>query len=373
MALTAQKICATIRALILGQLLSLCLCGTGVSSQLLTNRNVNAPAAQSFVSYFLLCFVYCVYLAGKSDEKGLVHVLRKRGWRYLILAIVDVEANYMIVKAYQYTNLTSVQILDCATIPTVLLLSWLFLSVRYLPVHIIGVAICLVGISCVIWADAFGDKGALGGSNKVIGDVLCLAGAILYAICNVAEEFLVKHHSRTEYLGMLGVFGSIVAGIQTAVFERDALSQIVWDGSTIFYFCLFAISMFIFYSLVTVVLQKTSALMFNLSTLTADFYSLLFGMFLFKDKFSPLYLLSFVICVIGSIVYSLEETQMRESDEPRRLCSCLFGGFCCGDRCFGDGSSTEGSIDVNSLSISWYRRCERAPLKTKVQLDYFSV
>lgn len=165
--------------------------------------------------------------------------------------------------------------------------------------HIVvpGVTICLIGIACVIWADALGDKGAMdGGSNKVLGDVLCLAAAMMYAVCNVAEEFLVKQHSRTEYLGMLGLFGCIVSGVQTwvfsikhktiffsAVFEQEALSKIVWDGSTVFYFGLFAFSMFIFYSLVTVVLQKTSALMFNLSTLTADFYSLLFGIFMFKD------------------------------------------------------------------------------------------
>ncbi|PIC55410.1 hypothetical protein B9Z55_000698 [Caenorhabditis nigoni] len=337
----------TFRALILGQILSLCLCGTGVSSQLLVNENVNAPAAQAFSNYFLLCFVYCISLACKTDDNSLVVVLRKRGWRYLILAIIDVEANYMIVKAYQYTNLTSVQLLDCATIPTVLFLSWLFLSVRYLASHILGVTICLVGIACVIWADALGDKGAEGGSNKVLGDVLCLAAAVMYAICNVAEEFLVKQHSRTEYLGMLGLFGCIVSGVQTAVFEQEALSKIVWDGTTVSYFALFAFSMFIFYSLVTVVLQKTSALMFNLSTLTADFYSLLFGIFMFKDTFHYLYFVSFIICIIGSVIYSMRETQMRDADEPRRVCPCLFVCCCCCGCCFEEGDSTEGSIDVS--------------------------
>uniref|UniRef100_A0A1I7T7S0 Solute carrier family 35 member F1 n=1 Tax=Caenorhabditis tropicalis TaxID=1561998 RepID=A0A1I7T7S0_9PELO len=339
----------TFKALILGQILSFCLCGTGVSSQLLANRNVNAPGAQAFSNYFLLCFVYCISLACKQDEKGLVYVLQKRGWRYLILAFIDVQANYMIVMAYQYTNLTSVQLLDCATIPAVLLLSWLFLSVRYLASHILGVSICLIGIACVIWADALGAKGALdGGSDRVFGDILCLSAAILYAVCNVAEEFLVKQHSRTEYLGMLGLFGCIVSGVQTAVFEQEALSKIVWDGDTIGCFALFAFSMFIFYSLVTVVLQKTSALMFNLSTLTADFYSLLFGIFLFKDTFHYLYFVSFIICIIGSVIYSMKETQMRDADEPRRVCPCLFiCSCCCCGCCFEEGNSTEGSIDVS--------------------------
>jgi len=33
---------------------------------------------------------------------------------YLLLAAVDVEANYLIVRAYQYTNITSVTLLDSA-------------------------------------------------------------------------------------------------------------------------------------------------------------------------------------------------------------------------------------------------------------------
>ncbi|CAD6184658.1 unnamed protein product [Caenorhabditis auriculariae] len=342
------NISRTFRSLVLGQILSLCLCGTGVSSQILKDRGVNAPAAQAFTNYFLLCFVYCIALACKSGEEGLSSVLRKRGWRYFLLAFIDVEANYMIVYAYQFTNLTSIQLLDCATIPTVLLLSWLFLSVRYLLSHILGVTICLIGIACVIWADALGDQSGFGGgSNKVLGDVLCLGAAMLYAVCNVAEEFLVKQHSRIEYLGMVGLFGCIVSGIQLAVLEQDNLAKINWDGATIGYFLLFGVSMFIFYSFVTVVLQQSSALMFNLATLTADFYSLLFGIYLFDQKFHYLYFFSFVICIVGSVIYSVRETQQRDPDEPRRVCPCLFKCCCCCPCFFDDVESTEGSLEVS--------------------------
>jgi solute carrier family 35 protein F1/2 len=52
------------------------------------------------------------------------------------------------------------------------------------------------------------------GSNPVLGDLLCLAGSLLYAISNVAQEFLVKNHGVTEYLGFIGVTGSIASAIQ---------------------------------------------------------------------------------------------------------------------------------------------------------------
>lgn len=55
------------------------------------------------------------------------------------------------------------QLLDCFTISVVLVLSWLFLRTRYLLIHIIGVAICLAGIGCLIAADGALGKGINGG------------------------------------------------------------------------------------------------------------------------------------------------------------------------------------------------------------------
>lgn len=51
-------------------------------------------------------------------------------WRYALLSIADVEANYFVVLAYQYTSITSVMLIDCFTIPCVMLLSRCFLHVK---------------------------------------------------------------------------------------------------------------------------------------------------------------------------------------------------------------------------------------------------
>ncbi len=70
-------------------------------------------AAQSFLNYVLLCLVFTTWLAcRRSDDGSIVTVLKRRGWKYLVLAFVDVEANYLIVKAYHYTTVTSVQVRD---------------------------------------------------------------------------------------------------------------------------------------------------------------------------------------------------------------------------------------------------------------------
>ena len=51
-------------------------------------------------------------------------------------------------------------------------------------------------------------------SNKVLGDLLCLLGALLYGLSNVGQEYIVRSFSRVEFLGMLGLFGSVINGVQ---------------------------------------------------------------------------------------------------------------------------------------------------------------
>lgn len=52
------------------------------------------------------------------------------------------------------------------------------------------------------------------GSDVLIGDILVLLGASLYAVSNVCEEYIVKKLSRQEFLGMVGLFGTLISGIQ---------------------------------------------------------------------------------------------------------------------------------------------------------------
>ena len=68
--------------------------------------------AQSFLNYVLLCVVFTVMLACRQDSEGrhLGIMLRQDGWKYAILGLIDVEANYLVVKAYTYTTITSIQV-----------------------------------------------------------------------------------------------------------------------------------------------------------------------------------------------------------------------------------------------------------------------
>ncbi|XP_021569353.1 solute carrier family 35 member F1 [Carlito syrichta] len=133
----------------LGQVLSLLICGIGLTSKYLTEDfHANTPVFQSFLNYILLFLVYTTTLAVRQGEENLLAILRRRWWKYMILGLIDLEANYLVVKAYQYTTLTSIQLLDCFVIPVVILLSWFFLLIRYKAVHFLGIVVCrVVGVS----------------------------------------------------------------------------------------------------------------------------------------------------------------------------------------------------------------------------------
>ena len=92
-----------------GQILSLLLCGTGVTSQALENfYNIAVPTTQLFLTYFVLAIMFGPVLAVR---KNFLKIIKENWWKYLILGVIDVEANFLVVLAYKYTTLISIQVL----------------------------------------------------------------------------------------------------------------------------------------------------------------------------------------------------------------------------------------------------------------------
>ncbi|XP_029458318.1 solute carrier family 35 member F2 isoform X2 [Rhinatrema bivittatum] len=301
-----EKMCSrhVLKTIALGQMVSLFICGTAVTSQYLAGEyKVNTPMLQSFINYCLLFIIYTTVLALRKGEDSFLHILRKKWWKYIFLALADVEANYAIVKAYQYTSITSVQLLDCVGIPVLMALSWFILRSRYRVIHFVAVAVCLSGVGAMVGADVLAGREENNGSNMLVGDILVLVGACLYAISNVCEEYIVKNLSREEFLGMLGVFGTFISGLQLMIVEYNDVASIHWDWKIALLFVAFALCMFGLYNLMPIVIKVTSATSVNLGILTADLYSFLFGLFLFDYKFSGLYILSFIVIMVGFLLY----------------------------------------------------------------------
>ncbi|XP_065868754.1 uncharacterized protein [Euphorbia lathyris] len=302
----------TLLGLGLGQFLSLLITSTGFTTNELVKRGINAPTSQSLLNYMLLGIVYGSIMLYRKKA------LKAKWYYYAILAIVDVEANFLVVKAYQYTSLTSVMLLDCWSIPCVLLLTWLFLHTKYRYKKITGVAICVVGLVMVVFSDVHTADRSDKGSHPIKGDILVIAGATLYAISNVSEEFLVKNADRVELMALLGLFGAIASAIQISILERSELKSIQWSAGAALPFVGFAVAMFLFYSTVPVLLKLSGSTMLNLSLLTSDMWSVLIRIFAYHEKVDWMYYVAFAGVVIGLIIYSggdKEEDQQKADEE----------------------------------------------------------
>lgn len=66
------------------------------------------------------------------------------------------------------------------------------------------------------------------GKNQLMGDMLCLGGAVLLTVVTVLQELSVKTTDVVEYLGLLGLFGSIVSGGQ--MYEKHSLRILTKSG-----------------------------------------------------------------------------------------------------------------------------------------------
>ena len=67
-------------------------------------------------------------------------------------------------------------------------------------------------------------------SYAALGDILVLIGCVFYAISNIGQEYIVKVYDRAEFLGMIGVFGTMISIIQVIGLERDNIQSIDWAG-----------------------------------------------------------------------------------------------------------------------------------------------
>jgi drug/metabolite transporter (DMT)-like permease len=225
-----RHVSADWKILVFGQLLSFLLaCGGAAQATLALDCNLSAPSFAIGLQYFVLSFsLIPVYLQGRrqrtEDHDRTQEILSVNGgsnhnntgtpssvapysfflgriplqtpaWRYFLMAIMDVYANYFTVLAFKFTTITSVTVFDALAIPSAMILSRLFLSRRYTWIHLLGVASCMAGIVFNVLQDYEDDTNtgnddaiARAYPHKLRGDCLAITGGILYGANNVLGE-----------------------------------------------------------------------------------------------------------------------------------------------------------------------------------------
>ncbi|CAK1555221.1 unnamed protein product [Leptosia nina] len=166
-----------------------------------------------------------------------------------------------------------------------------------------------MAVVCVVWADVEGAP--TDGKNQLVGDMLCLGGSLLYALVTVLQEIMLKTQSCSEYLAFLGLIGGTHACLQTFFLDFNDLVTFYWyEVETIFQLGSYCCIQTIFQILQSFMLRDAGSIMLHLSFLSADYYTLIAGMFIFQFKFHALYFLSYLLAMVGVFLFSSRATSV---------------------------------------------------------------
>nr|GME16492.1 solute carrier family 35 member F1-like isoform X1 [Ipomoea batatas] len=289
----------TLFLLFLGQVISFVMSLMSFTSSLLASLGVDTPLTLSFFVYLALSLVY-----------GSIFIYRRQKLQvpwywYLLIGFADVQGNFLVNQAFQYSSITSVTILDCWTIAWVILLTWYFLGTRYSLWQFFGAAVCVAGLGLVLLSDA--GVGGGGGSRPLLGDTFVIMGTLFYALSNVGEEICVKKKDRIEVITMMAISGLLVSICEIAILETKGLASVKWSPEIILAFAGFAFAGFLFYTFVPFLLKMSGATLFNLSLLTSDMWAVVIRIFFYKQEVDWLYYVAFGLVGIGLVVYSKTE------------------------------------------------------------------
>ncbi|KAJ7623314.1 DUF914-domain-containing protein [Roridomyces roridus] len=289
-------------SLLAGQVASLCITCTNTVTTELVMRNWALPTTQNVFFYFALFAIYTPYTMYRYGLGGWAKMVLRDGWKYLILAACDVEGNFLVVKAYEYTDLLSCMLLDAWAIPVCMIFSYIYMRKGYHWSQILGVLICILGLGLLVASDELTHKD-YSPLSRGKGDAFMVAGATLYGFTNATEEFFVRKRPLYEVVGQLGMFGFIICIIQAAGLEHEGMKTATWNGATVGLLLAYTVAMIILYTVAPLLYRMASSAYYNLSLLSSDWYGLIIGLGLFHYTPYWLYFIAFALVLVGLVTY----------------------------------------------------------------------
>ena len=302
--------------LCLSQALAVCITGTNTLSTLLVEEGTSIPAFQTLFNYILLTLIYTSTTLYHYGIKRWLRLVWKDGWRYFLLAFCDVEGNYFTVLAYRYTTILSAQLINFWAIAVVVLVSLIFLKVRYHIAQYAGILICCAGLGILVASDHITGSNGGDAQNAVKGDLFALVGATFYGLSNVAEEFLVSKRPLYEVIGQLSFYAFFINGVQASIFDRAQFAKSTWNSKVGGYLTGYTLILSIFYSGAPIVFRMASAAFFNIGLLTGNFWGVAVGTSVFGYSIHWMYPIAFVLIIGGLFVYFATEGVLGDARKP---------------------------------------------------------
>lgn len=216
----------------------------------------------------------------------------------------------------EQTTILSAQLINFWAIVVVVVVSLIFLRVRYHLTQYAGIIVCLGGMGILFGSDHLTGNNAFPASNQVKGDLFALLGASFYGLSNVFEEFLVSKRPMYEVIGQLAFWAMFINGTQAGIFDRGQFATAVWSSKVGGYIAGYTFILSLFYSLAPLMFRLSSAAFFNISLLTGNFWGVAIGVEVFHLHIHWMYPIAFVLIIVGHVLYFCRQSMLAESNKP---------------------------------------------------------
>lgn len=291
-------------ALLIGQAIALIAATMNASSFVLINKHkVHTQLLQLFIMYLFLSLHIWRTKPPNPDVSHRLGPLRlRRPWYiYMCMSLLDVCPNFLALISFKYTSLTSTTLLGSLTVPSTMLFSRIILRRLFGRHHYIGVVLCVLGGCLTIYMDS-----GLPRTHNIVGDILAVCAALLYGLGDTISEYAVKEIDRFEYLGMLGIFGSLLTGLTFPFIEYHAIRELVgsWSLPIAGLFVLYISTVLLYYTTASRFLVHSDATLLNLSLQSVNLWAVLFTLLTDANSFPHfMFFVALVLVVSGVFVY----------------------------------------------------------------------
>jgi solute carrier family 35, member F1/2 len=248
--------------------------------------------------------------------------LHMPAYKYACMSLLDIVPNILVLTSFNTTSLTSTTLLGSLCVPSVMCCSRILLARTFGRRHYLGVALCLVGGSIMVWSDATrqsppSDDNATTSSalwteeqqpHSYLGDALAIAAALLYGLGDTVAEYSVKRVDRAEFLSMMGVGGLCFSIAACILVERNAIHDL-WHlfldqpWTIVGALAWFAISNAGYYLAASWFLIHADATLLNLSVQTSNVWALWWSSVVYHMYPSHWFYLAVTLVVSGVILY----------------------------------------------------------------------
>jgi solute carrier family 35 protein F1/2 len=212
----------------------------------------------------------------------------------------------------------SAQLINFWAIAVVVIISFLFLRVRYHITQILGIVVCIGGMGVLIASDHITgtNGGDISSGNQLKGDLFALLGATFYGLANTGEEYFVSTRPVYEVLGQMAFFGMIINGVQAGIFDRASFRSATWNSEVGSYLTGYTLCLSFFYCMAPLLFRLSSAAFFNISMLTMNFWGVIIGIKVFHYTIHFMYPIAFVLIIVGQLIYFLGRRVLGEARKP---------------------------------------------------------